>query len=472
MKKILTNNWLLKIVSIILGILMWVTIINISDPTTKKTIKKNVEIINGELLTNAELAYSIEGGTVIDIVVSGRKSMLRNITADDIILTADLGTLWEVTGTIGIEYKIVNNESIIRNISLSRQTLKVITEPLQTKEFILIINTVGNVASGSVVGDISTTPHTVSIKGPQSLIGQVTQVGIGVDLEGLSSSSSGTASIILYDANNNKLESLVDKLDFSVNEIEYNIEILDAKEIPLIFEVTGDAADGYRYTGVTSPITNIYIVGIPDVVASLEGIIIKEAGLSVAGANSSVTVKVDINKYLPSGVSLVGTGERIIEVTLNVEKLQQKTFNYSYDDIEIINQSNLYEYTFMEQNAGRSVQVVVEGLESELEVLNIEQLIGSADVKDRTVGEIETTVDFSLDDKFNIVNVPKVRIIITEKADEIGSSISSLLSGDSELENTNSTTETSEVNTEDMGSNEQSVRSLDVDISSEAETLN
>jgi|GEM_PF-3688191 len=472
MKKILTNNWLLKIISIILGILIWVTIINISDPTTKKTIKKSVEIINGELLTNAELAYTIEGGTVIDVVVSGRKSMLRNITADDIILTADIGTLWEVTGTIGIEYKIVNNESIIRNISLSRQTLKVTTEPLQTKEFVLIINTVGNVASGNVVGDISATPHTVSIKGPQSLIGQVTQAGIGVNLDGLSSSTSGTASITLYDANNNKLESLVDKLEFSVNEIEYNIEILDAKEIPLIFEVTGDAAEGYRYTSVTSPITNIYIVGIPEVVASLEGIVIKEAGLSVAGANSNVTVKVDINKYLPSGVSLVGTGERIIEVTLNVEKLQQKTFNYSYDDIEIINQSYLYEYAFIEQNAGRSVQVVVEGLESELEVLNIEQLIGSADVKDRTAGEIETTVDFLLDDKFNIVNVPKVKIIITEKTDEIELSISSAVLGDIESYDMDSTTETSEVNAEDIDSQEQSARSLDINVSSEVETVN
>ena len=63
----------------------------------------------------------------------------------------------------------------------------------------------GEAGKGYEINGYTTGVDTVWVSGPESLVGQITAVGIEVDVDGAEEDVTGTAGPILYDANGNPL---------------------------------------------------------------------------------------------------------------------------------------------------------------------------------------------------------------------------------------------------------------------------
>ena len=94
MKNIISKNIGLKLLSVLLALILWLTVMNVEDPTITQTISDiPVQIINDEVIKSRGYGYTVESGEKIDIRVKGRRSVVTNITADDFTAVADFSAV-------------------------------------------------------------------------------------------------------------------------------------------------------------------------------------------------------------------------------------------------------------------------------------------------------------------------------------------------------------------------------------------
>ncbi len=77
LRAMLTRNVAMKLVSIVLALLVWVTIINLSDPTVTKTITGiPIEWRNEDLVKSDTTAYVTEASKEVTIRIEGVRSKI------------------------------------------------------------------------------------------------------------------------------------------------------------------------------------------------------------------------------------------------------------------------------------------------------------------------------------------------------------------------------------------------------------
>ena len=254
MKEKLLNNLGLKVVSLVLAFVIWMAIVNISNPVVSgQPFTIPVDVRNEEILDNANLTYEIIGkdSVTVSYQVNTRNSSL--FRESDFSAYIDLKDYNDVTGAVPVTIEVNKNKvSLIRNgeVTAKPMVLHVKTEAMQNKKFDLKVNYVGEVEDGYASGITTLSSDYVVARAPESVIGKIASIGIEINREGANADLDGYVTPKCYDANDKELTDLGDELTITPESIHYNMAILKAKELTLNFEVKGtcllytsDAAD-------------------------------------------------------------------------------------------------------------------------------------------------------------------------------------------------------------------------------------
>ena len=136
MKTKIFNNLLLKILSVIAAILLWLLVINIDDAITSKPFRNvKVNMINTDILTTQGQMCRIEEGTdTVDLTIYARRSVLKDLKASDFVVTADMQKDLRYGSMVKIEVAYLGNSTIER-IEQSRENVLVSIEESVTKQF-------------------------------------------------------------------------------------------------------------------------------------------------------------------------------------------------------------------------------------------------------------------------------------------------------------------------------------------------
>ena len=129
MKTKIFNNLLLKILSVIAAILLWLLVINIDDAITSKPFRNvKVNMINTDILTTQGQMCRIEEGTdTVDLTIYARRSVLKDLKASDFVVTADMQKDLRYGSMVKIEVAYLGNSTIER-IEQSRENVLVSIE--------------------------------------------------------------------------------------------------------------------------------------------------------------------------------------------------------------------------------------------------------------------------------------------------------------------------------------------------------
>ena len=104
--KQITSNWGLKLVSLAIAIVLWLIVVNIDDPVTKKQFYNiPVEMIHEEALDSVGKVYEVTEGSVVSVTVEGKRSLIDNLKNTDFVATADLSKL-SITNAVPIEVSL------------------------------------------------------------------------------------------------------------------------------------------------------------------------------------------------------------------------------------------------------------------------------------------------------------------------------------------------------------------------------
>ena len=252
-------------------------------------------------------------------------------------------------------------------------------------------------------------PEYLYISGPVSQVGQISSVGVEIDVSGVNTNMTGTTGLVFYDANGNRL-TVSDRITYDVSQIGYQVEILRVRSLPLDFEVSGTVANGYVFAGVTSDVQSLTVAGLRTNLSNLSTITVDDPQLNIQGATQSRTVVIDLTEYVPDNVSIVG-GITEATVTLEVEQLRTRVFHLSLEDVTRTGASEDYDYSFNPQ----TVDVTVQGLQDDLDAMSEEDLGAVLDLSGMTAGTRAGTLTFDVADGLEVLNSSPFEITVTDR---------------------------------------------------------
>ena len=384
-----TNNLVLKISSLAVAFLVWIIVVNVSNPIVTRNISVPLNVVNANIITDAGKTYSLMGANSVTVSYEVRSRDQSRISASDFNASIDLGDMYDITGAVPIAVEVVNNKDLIIGAVASKPSIvRVSIEDLQRKEFTLTTKITGTPSDGFSVGEVKLDKTNVVVTGPVSVIGQISQIGVEIDVSGLDSDESGRAELKYFDANGNAFVISDNRVSKSFDNVGYSLVMLNGRTLALNFDVGGTVAQGYKFTGAESTTKSIQVRGQPEVLEGLDSITVPASALSVEGATGDVNITVDIKNFLPANVTAVGDTK--VNVTLKVEALDKKSLTLTVNDLNIVGAKPGVATNIVPEK----ITVVVSGLSANLESVTNTDLKATLDVSEMNAGSNTGSLKF------------------------------------------------------------------------------
>lgn len=379
LKNRLLNNIGVKIVSILLAVIFWLVVMNVSDYSITVRIDDiPVQQINGDVLDELDQVYDIASGDTVDIVVKGRRSVVSKLGRDDFNATADLSKM-SITNTVQI-FVTPKSASISDEISIScvDNTMKLNLEDKVVKQFPIKVKTEGEPSNGFAVGEIEVRPNIVTVEGPKSAVDKITEARVDISVLGAKTAYTAEAKIVLYDAYGEPVNN--DKISVNQEDVSLNVNVYPVKNVPVNVSTIGNAGTGYDIAEVAYQPQTVQIAGPEEKLDRIKAVDIDD--ISVSGLTENFVTTVNINDYLPDGL-FVASESSDIAISVTIEKLEEVTFNLKENEITLTEKDNGYTY---EISLSGDYKIIASGLEEYVEGLNISAIKPSINCSDLLPG--------------------------------------------------------------------------------------
>lgn len=367
-----------KILAVLLAVVAWLAVANISDyQTTREISGIPVTQINGDVLDELDQVYDVASGDTVDIIVKGRRSIVGTLGREDFTAIADLSTM-SITNTVTISVEAKSN-SVKDEISITcvDNTMKLNLEDKVTQQFPVKVVTSGTTKTGYAVSSTTSTPNIVKVEGPKSAVEKITEIRANVDVTSRNESFETQAELKIYDAYGEEIKN--DKLHIDVSEAKVTVEIYATKEIPVTVTLRGTPDDAYGVENVLYQPQTVELVGPEDALAKVETLEIDD--ISVSGMTEDYQTDVDIRDYLPDGVSVVGIPPEIT-VNISITKLEEKKLTVTEENFKLDKQSSDYTYKITLNN----FSITASGFSDVIEKLKLEDVAPTIDCSSLPVG--------------------------------------------------------------------------------------
>ena len=411
MKKALTHNLGLKLASLVLAFVLWFLVAQIYDPKDTVTFNNiQVRLINTELLDEEGKVYEVlDNSNLVRVTVTGPQSIVKSeLRRSDIVAEADMSKLTDIN-TIAITYycENVSNDSV--EIKGNHDSVRLSVEDKTSKWIKLESNTIGEVASGYMIGNVTLDQTNIEVTGPKSAISQVDHAGVDINVTDSTSSLSANVDIKLYDADGNELT--LESVKKNVNSAHMTVEVLATKEVPVEIEYMGVPEDGYMATGeVESSVPTVRIAGTASALVGISAITVPEERMNITGQSDDLVDIINLKEYLPSNVRLANKSfDGKITATVYIEPIDTKDLTIPADNISITGvpdgmeaevTSTAEEYNITVSGLTRNVSILRDS--SVTGVLDLNQWMEDNGLEELTPGNYTIPVTFNLSEDITV----------------------------------------------------------------------
>lgn len=392
MKKWITNNMGIKLVSISFAFILWLIIININDPYKTKSFIVNVDVINEDAIKAANKVYEIVEGSTAQVTVSGNRSVVDSLKASDIGATADLSALSNVNA---VAIKPHLNKSVSSEIELTcSQVLKVSLEDLETVQVKVAIETQGLPEDGYFVGECTAKPNMIEVSGGKSTISKIETVKVFLNVENVNSDIHEKLIPRVYDVAGNEVDS--SRLKFSSEKIRVTAQVLEKKSVPVKLDIKGSPADGYVFAGVDCLPESVELAAAREVLNKITEIRIPIQLAGLTSTSADLERDVATTDYLPDGVTedqvkVVETSETI-SIRINIETAVERMLTLTSGDIQVRNLPENYHLSYI---SGLAYAIPVYGTRENVNRITANELAAYIDCKNLGIGKHKIELQFA-----------------------------------------------------------------------------
>lgn len=422
MKKLLTRNLGLKLASLLLAFVLWFLVAQIYDPKDTVTFNNiQVRLINTELLDEEGKVYEVlDNSNLVRVTVTGPQSIVKSeLRRSDIVAEADMSKLTDIN-TIAITYycENISNDSV--EIKGNHDSVRLNVEDKTSKWIKLESNTIGDVASGYMIGNVTLDQTNIEVTGPKSAISQVDHAGVDINVTDSTTSLSANVDIKLYDADDNEL--VLESVKKNVDSAYMTVEVLATKEVPVEIEYMGVPEDGYMATGeVESSVPTVRIAGTVSTLVGISAITVPEDRMNITGQSDNLVDIINLQEYLPANVRLADKSfDGKITATVYIEPIVSKDLTVAAENISVTGvpdgmeaeiTSTAEEYNITVSGLSRDVSILHDS--SVTGILNLTQWMEGNGVEELTPGTYTIPVTFNLAEDITVV--PDINIHIRLK---------------------------------------------------------
>lgn len=409
MKKSLTNNFSLKIISLVLAIMFWLIIASIEDPETTKNFTIPVTKLNEDLVRESDKTYEVISGNTVTITARGRQSILTDLSAEDFRAVADFANL-SFTGAIPIEVTVLHGANQVEITKGGNTMMQVSIEELASVDKVVSIKTEGSVITGKAIGTVSVEPNMIRLEGAKTTIDRISSVYAVVNVSGLATDGTMIVEPVVYDSNGDVIDTT--DITFSKDSLTVNITLLDTKSVPIEWKVDVSAAAGYGIESKDFTPSEIEIAGSPEQLKGISKIVLDD--YMAYGLTEGMEYEVDLEDIVKDmGVSMVNPEEnRIAKLAVRVAPYEKEAGMIEFEQIELVGASNAYKYSLVDEGA---IPYTLSGLSTDLAILDSTKLKFSLDVKDLETGIHTLDLVLETTQRVELVSDVSVKIRIEKK---------------------------------------------------------
>ena len=346
MKKNLTKNIPLKIMSVVVGILVWLIVVNVDNPiVTKGFVISDVQIINEAYVDQlGEMVMQDDSENTVRVYITGERKTVNRLTSSDIKAVADLQQA-ESTDTDPVMIPITATCSGIlpENIRVSPQNLSVHLEKKVTKEFAINVSSGDSkAAQGMEIASLTANPEKVRITGPESLVAKIDSVSVDVSskVDGIAQDTTiSNAEMTITDKNQDTLSSnSMSYLKFDNNgKVNVTAKLWKVRsDIRISAGYTGEPAEGYVVDSVTTVPETFSVAGSDEALNNLKlqgnTIYLDNENVDISGKSNDVEKKINLADLLPDGSKIYSFPTEDIKVKGLPDDLQMA---FEVADVEL-----------------------------------------------------------------------------------------------------------------------------------------
>ena len=418
-KKKLTNNLLLKILSLAIALAIWLLVANINDPVVVTSYDVPVTIQNSAYLESGGKTYQVlEQQQMVTVILRGNSSVVENRTGD-IQAVADLTQIVDMDTTpVMVPVTATCDRVAAEDISVVPAAIGIEIEDMVSKDFTITVTAGDTTPSADYeVGTMEANPEKVTITGPESLIDKIDRVMAEVNTAPMNEDTTITSRLIIYDKNQDALdETEMNYLKFDIGQpvVDIHVDLWRVRgDIQLAVNYSGSPAPGYQVGDVTITPSTISVAGTDEALAQLavEGntIEIPADAVVLDGQDSDVETRLTLSEYMPDDLVVANNVETAIaNVSIIPEGSQE--FRVATRDIAIENLDDKLRLVFDTD----SVTVRVRETGGQINDLTADEISLSADMKGRGAGDYEIQLEADLPDGYELLVPVKTLVHVSE----------------------------------------------------------
>lgn len=407
----LKNNIGLKLLALFFAVALWMVVVNIDNPSVRKTMTLSVTMKNQEYITSmGKYLNTLNESNTVTFYYTTKRSIWENISSSDFSATADLQKIEAIESG---NYRVPVTVTATRNanqitIETKQLYLDVSLEDLGKKQFQVKPATMGTVADGCALGTVKLdSANVVQVAGPASVINKIQKVVATVNVDGMSTDITDYVVPVFYDENGEVVDTT--KLEKSVESIKITAQILNTKDVPLSLLTTGTPAEGYLLKSTASDPTTVRVKGMASILNTLDKIVIPAAVIDLTDAAANIEKTIDISTYLPTGVSLVISSDAKVKVTAEIEKINTKEYRVPVSNITVKGLKDKYQISYTD----KYISVYVTAGETALKQLNVSGIKGTIQAENLKEGVHFVAVAIDLDSAMYTVDDLLIEVEVT-----------------------------------------------------------
>ncbi|MCA0972403.1 hypothetical protein LCM20_17550 [Halobacillus litoralis] len=315
--------WFIRIISLILAGLLWVTV-NVDDNMDSDSLIFNDTSSDMEVMDNVplEIRFNSEDYVVsglpqeVSVTVEGPPSAVTPVVRQqNFEVFVDLNDYGPGTHQVTLQHSGISNQLAV---TIEPETIEVTIEEKVNEDFSVSVDYLNesSLADDLEVGQAEVDPAEVQITGASSIVDRVASVKAIIDVGSATSTiENQEAPVKVYDNQGNELNVLVDP-----NNVNVTVPIVERmKQVPFELEGVGGAPEGIIINSLTPNVQQITIYGPASILDSIEQF--PNIQVDLTEITEDQTIKVEIP--VPEGVKRVDP--QTIEVQIDVDQVEAAT---------------------------------------------------------------------------------------------------------------------------------------------------
>ena len=294
-----------KILCLFAAAIVWMYVMNLESTDFEQVFSQLPVVVDGVAQLSAESDMSVISGygNTVDIIVSGKKSEVQKLTAEDIRVSVDVSELSEAGKfTLPVQVQLPDNFTAVNESLLNTE---IYVDVNTTREIpIRTVKKGYSISTSYVMGEPELSQETVTVTGPQQVLELIDCALLELNLGNLTTSATVVATPRLVGADGTPISNPY--VRFENDEITANISVETTKTVK--FTATYALPELANKWMVEFDPVSVTVKGDPLDLEQVEAIPVytitadTKAGEYVIGADAV---------YLPSGVELQETLDSI-----------------------------------------------------------------------------------------------------------------------------------------------------------------